>query len=148
MIYDIPPRIWTNDLHDKYLVSYHCATRICKYECQIWDIAQTFIPISDIMSDSALFSPISDVPISGSVRYRWSRISDWVPTYAGCVSHLSRQQHFHPHPGGGVGWQWGVGGKPLNRAKIRSRQKCGRLFANCRPYRPLSIFAFTKDVGF
>ncbi len=34
------------------------------------------------MSDSALFSPISEVPISGLVRYRWSRVSDWVPTYA------------------------------------------------------------------
>ncbi len=34
------------------------------------------------MSDFELFSPISDVPISGSVRYRWSRISEWVPTYA------------------------------------------------------------------
>jgi hypothetical protein len=32
--------------------------------------------ISDIMSDSALFSPISEVPISSSVRYRWSRISE------------------------------------------------------------------------
>jgi hypothetical protein len=41
---------------------------------------------------------------------------------------------------GGVGWQWGVGGKPLNRAKVRSRQKCGRLFADCRPHRPLSTF--------
>ncbi len=30
---------------------------------------------------SVLFSPITDFPISGSVRYRWSRISDWVPTY-------------------------------------------------------------------
>jgi hypothetical protein len=37
----------------------------------------------DIMSDFELFSPISDVPISGSVRYRWSRISEWVPTYGG-----------------------------------------------------------------
>ncbi len=35
-----------------------------------------------VMSDSALFSPISDVPISGSVRYIWSWIADWVPTYA------------------------------------------------------------------
>jgi hypothetical protein len=34
------------------------------------------------MSDSVLFSPISDVPVSGSVRYHWSWISDWVPTYA------------------------------------------------------------------
>ncbi len=49
--------------------------------CRILDIGQKFIPISDIMSDSALFSPISDVLISGSVQYRWSRISDWVPTY-------------------------------------------------------------------
>ncbi len=27
-------------------------------------------------------SPISEVPISGSVQYRWSRISDYLPTYA------------------------------------------------------------------
>jgi hypothetical protein len=33
------------------------------------------------MSDSTYFSRILDIPISGSVRYRWSRISDWVPTY-------------------------------------------------------------------
>jgi hypothetical protein len=33
------------------------------------------------MSDSAHFSPISDVPISGSAQYRWSWILDWVPTY-------------------------------------------------------------------
>jgi hypothetical protein len=45
------------------------------------DIGQKFIPLSAIMSDSKHFSLISDVPISGSVRYRWSRISDWVPTY-------------------------------------------------------------------
>jgi hypothetical protein len=64
----------------------------------------------------------------------------------GCVSHLSRLQHFHPHPGGGVGWQWGVGGKQLNRVKIRSRQKCGRLFADSRPHRPLSIFCFKQKL--
>jgi hypothetical protein len=62
----------------------------------------------------------------------------------GCVSHLSRPQHFRPHPGGGVGWQWG-GGKPLNRVKIRSRQKCGRLFANSRPHRSLTFFALNKS---
>jgi hypothetical protein len=42
-----------------------------------------------------------------------------------------------------VGGGWvavGVGGKPLNRAKIRSRQKCVRLFTDCRFHRPLSIF--------
>ncbi len=61
--------------------SYHCAMRIYKYWCRISDIGQKFIPISDIMSDSKHFSPISDVPISGSVWYRWSRISNWVPTY-------------------------------------------------------------------
>ncbi len=65
------------------------------------------------------------------------------------VYHISRPQHFCPHPGGGVGWQWGVGGKPLNRAKVRSRQKYGRLFADCQPHRPLSIFlSEIKDVGF
>ncbi len=62
----------------------------------------------------------------------------------GCVSHLSRAQHFSPHPGGRVGWQWGVGGKLLNRVKIHSLQKCGRLFADCWPHRPLSIFALNK----
>ncbi len=40
--------------------------------------------ISDIryiMLDSALFIPISEVLISGSVWYRWSRISELVPIY-------------------------------------------------------------------
>ncbi len=50
--------------------------------CRISDIGWKFIPISDIMSDSALFSPISEVPISSSLRYRWSRISEKVATYA------------------------------------------------------------------
>jgi hypothetical protein len=56
------------------------------------------------------------------------------------VCYLSRPQHFRPHPCGGVGWQWGAGGKPLNRAKVGSRQNCGRLFADCRPHRSPSIF--------
>ncbi len=64
----------------------------------------------------------------------------------GCVSHLSRPQHFRPHPDGRDGWQWGVGGKPLNRVKIRSRQKCGRLFADCRPHRHLSIFCLNQKI--
>jgi hypothetical protein len=63
----------------------HFTTALWEYTqtclCRISDIGQNFIPISDIMSDSAHFSPLSDVPISGSVWYRWSRISDWVPTY-------------------------------------------------------------------
>ncbi len=63
-------------------LSDHCATGTYKYWCRISNIGQKFIPISDIMSFSKHFSPISDVPISGSVRYRWSRISDWVHTYA------------------------------------------------------------------
>ncbi len=63
-----------------------------------------------------------------------------------CVSHLSGPQHFHHHPGGGVGWQWGVGGKPLNRAKVRSWQKCGRLFTDCRPHRPLIIFCLIQKM--
>jgi hypothetical protein len=37
-----------------------------------------------------------------------------------------------------VGGWVAVGGKPLNRVKIRSWQKRGRLFADCRPHRPLS----------
>ncbi len=56
------------------------------------------------------------------------------------VCYLSRLPHFCPHPGGGVGWPWGVGRKPLNRVKIRSRPKCGRLFADWRPHRPLINF--------
>ncbi len=67
-------------------MSYHCARRIYTFWCQI---GQNFIPISDIMLDSALFSPISDVPISGSVWYRWSQISYWVPIYAN-YTHLSK----------------------------------------------------------
>ncbi len=38
--------------------------------CRISDIGLKFVPISDIMSDSTLFSPISKVPISSSDRYR------------------------------------------------------------------------------
>ncbi len=48
---------------------------------------------------------------------------------------------FSPTSRWGGGWvAVGVGGKPLNRAKVRSRQKWGRLFADCQPHRPLSIF--------
>ncbi len=81
MTFNFPHLFQTHSLHVQYLASYHSATRICTYPCRISDFGQKFIPISDIMTDSALFSPISDVPLSGSVRYRWSRISDWVPTY-------------------------------------------------------------------
>ena len=88
---NFPLCFWIHDLHDKYLPTYQCATKI--YECWCWisDIGQKIIPISDIMSDSAVFSPISDVLISGSVRYRWSRISDWVPTY---VFNLNTKHHY------------------------------------------------------
>ncbi len=73
--------IWTYNLCLCHQASYHCATGIYKYWCRMSDIGQKFIPISEIMSDSKHFSPISDVPISGLVGYRWSRILDWVPTY-------------------------------------------------------------------
>ncbi len=55
------------------------------------------------MSDSALFSPISDVPISGSVRYRWSRISDWV-TDIGLSAHLW-PRHILNELTAGSGWR-------------------------------------------
>jgi hypothetical protein len=42
--------------------------------CRILNIGKTFTPISDINSGS--FSQISEVLISGSVRYRWLWISD------------------------------------------------------------------------
>jgi hypothetical protein len=35
-----------------------------------------------------------------------------------CVSHLSQPQQFCPHPGGGVGWQWGGGGKAAKQGEI------------------------------
>ncbi len=69
---------------------YHCATRVYKYWCRISDIGKTFIPISDIISNYKHFSPILDVPISGSVRCRWSQISDWVPTYV----HIYGKQNY------------------------------------------------------
>jgi hypothetical protein len=57
-----------------------------------------FIPISDIMSDYVLFSPISDVPISGSVRYRWSRMLDWVMWWVASIpSLISSRLVFSPH---------------------------------------------------
>ncbi len=60
----------THNLHVRNLASFHCATRVYKYRCRILDTGQKSIPISNIMSDSAHFSPISDIPISSSVRYR------------------------------------------------------------------------------
>ncbi len=54
--------------------------------------------------------------------------------------------------GGYCGWGWGEScysycpptkicvTHTVNRAKVRSREKCGRLFTNCWPHRPLSIF--------
>jgi hypothetical protein len=52
------------------------------------------------------------------------------PIFAGfCVKHTDLS-------GGG-----GADGTGLhNRAIVRSRQKYGRLFGNCRPHRPLSVF--------
>ncbi len=46
---------------------------------KVWlsEIGKKFNPISHIMSESDLFNPIADFPISGSVRFRSSRISYW-----------------------------------------------------------------------
>jgi hypothetical protein len=68
------------------------------------DIGEKFIPISDIILDSAHFSPISDIPISGSVRYRWSRISDILPTYALCA--FFSKQKLHIRPDRNSTWKW------------------------------------------
>jgi hypothetical protein len=45
---------------------------------RILDIGRNFNPISSIIADCISFTPISEVPISGSIRYRSSRISDRV----------------------------------------------------------------------
>ncbi len=50
-------------------------------------VDKKLIRISDITSDSAVFSPISKVPISGSVRYCSSRTCKWVATYADWWTH-------------------------------------------------------------
>ncbi len=92
------PWFRTHNLSDKYLATYHCATRIYQCWCRISNIGQKIIPISDIMLDSALFSPISDVPISGSVRYRWSQITDWVPTYGAKPVDSSMKRRFVQAP--------------------------------------------------
>ncbi len=65
--------IRTRDPRTRRRALNHSATILLPNQggCQILDIGKEFIPISDIISDSAL-----------SVRYRWSQISDWVPTYA------------------------------------------------------------------
>jgi deoxyhypusine synthase len=53
-----------------------------KFESLIWDICKNINPISEIMSDSTLFSLILDVLISSSVQYHTSRIWDLVPIFA------------------------------------------------------------------
>jgi hypothetical protein len=46
-------------------------------------LVNIFYPTSNIMSDSTLFSQISDIPISSSVRYRLLlNISGWMITFA------------------------------------------------------------------
>jgi hypothetical protein len=40
-----------------------------RLKCYILDIGKQFNPISDIMSGFTLFCPVSELPISGSVRY-------------------------------------------------------------------------------
>jgi hypothetical protein len=41
---------------------------IRKIRCQIYNISKIFNLISDIMSDSTLFNPIPEVPVSGPIR--------------------------------------------------------------------------------
>ncbi len=57
------------------------------------DIGYRIKVYSDIRYNVGLrsLSPISEVPISGSVRYRWSRISDWVPTYENWTMNLGSE---------------------------------------------------------
>jgi hypothetical protein len=116
MTYNLFHWFQIHSLHVRYLLSYHCATRIYIFWCWISDVRQKFIPISDIMSDSALFSPISDIPIFGSVR-RWSRISDWVPIYANYI-HLSK------------GCQYSVGQLPEEIRKLLETSSRGLLHIN------------------
>jgi hypothetical protein len=49
--------------------------------------------------------------------------------YKMCIPSL-KAATFLPTPRWGVGWQWGVRIKPLNREKVSSQQKCGRFFAD------------------
>jgi hypothetical protein len=39
-----------------------------KFSCQVLDIDEKFNPIFDIMPDSALFSPLLEVPVSSSFQ--------------------------------------------------------------------------------
>jgi hypothetical protein len=66
---------WTHILYGKNLVSYHCPTRVSKHWCWISDIGQKFIPISDIVSDSAHFNPISGITIQAQsdIADHWYR---------------------------------------------------------------------------
>ncbi len=68
------------------LDSKHYNTNLLWLSVQHWmsDIAYRIKLYSHIRYNVGLrsLSPISEVPISGSVRYCWSRISDQVPTYA------------------------------------------------------------------
>ncbi len=75
-------RIQTQDHSVTRWVHYPSAT-VLFITCLLSDIVYQirFIPYIDIMSDSALFSPKLEVPISSSVLYRWSQILEQVPTY-------------------------------------------------------------------
>jgi hypothetical protein len=58
------------------------AVEILRFRCWILDIGKQFNLISDIMSGFTLFSPVSELPISGSVRYHSSWISDCMLTHS------------------------------------------------------------------
>jgi hypothetical protein len=72
---------------------------------KIWisDIGKQFNPTSDITSDTAVFSPISEIPISCSIQ-RSSQISDWVPSSACTQILLYRPSLRSPAPQLGCSW--------------------------------------------
>jgi hypothetical protein len=47
-----------------------------------WYIGKKFNPVFGITSEFVRFNLISGIPITSSVWFRSSRISDWIPTYA------------------------------------------------------------------
>ncbi len=56
---------------------------------------EKFNPISNIMLDSALCSPMAEIPISGSVRYRSSRISDCCTNFFSSLPKGNKKNLFH-----------------------------------------------------
>jgi hypothetical protein len=80
--FDTSISLWiqTHELHDEYLATYHCATRIHKCECRISDITQVY---SDIQFNFRLCALQSDI---GRYDIRLSPIS--LITDIGLSAHL------------------------------------------------------------